>query len=1108
MSAKQIVKTQRSALTRAIAAAAALVPEATELEINQHLDYLVSRSEALEKCTTQLLAVLEQNTAANDLENVLQAEIDKMVEYQEKVDEAKSLLRARLRIRISPTETNNSEPTFAGNGSRSMPTVGECRQNAPVTTGIRTHEFQPEKFDGSDYLKFPAWRSEFGAIIDAHPTLDDTAKFAILRRSLSGHAADLLEGLHCTSSNYRSALELLDSTFGDPNLLLGLFVTKLYDLQHVSSPNSACYAELITKFDANQKGIRQIVSQLNGTVDLVSYFLAPSLLARVPDSVKMHWLGKYHEPEERFDIDALVTFLKNDLRNRKTGSLLKATATSSSEKNQGNLRFGKLDSANQKRRPSQPQKTTTSALVSNQEPRRTIKCIFCNEENHRLHTCKKFEELKLAERVEFAQKRFCCPYCLRHNNRYPCNWKSKCVQCNRDHHVLLCPKYKSESSAMLAQQRKSEPDQNMLQLVKVKMRCSDSKEIEVTALIDSGASSSWIRKDLASELDLPTIEQAPRVVQSLSSNQELDLHRTEVTLCSRESGETLLFRPWMFPGNGWRVYQPKVTDLPAEISRLSTFDAYGDNHIDIDILIGSDIAPRVLTGKSVVGFPMAIESIFGWVLWGPITPPPADEVCLLSSLPPRAEVLWEMEELGIKDAPTVQPVNILPRKIEQRYEICLPFLGDQKPANNQAETLKRQARNELKRNSEMTELYDANIHALLNDKVIEPVSHEPQDEAYYLPHRGIKQKNKLRVVFDASAKTRNRLSLNDCLQTGDNLLLLIPDVLTRFRERRYPCNGDLKAAFHQIAITPEDRRWLRFFHEGNAYQFTRLPFGIKPAPWLLLSTLHAHFDTLDPKLGNRLKNSFYCDDLVCSCDTLDEKEALLAAAQATLATVQMNLRVPESNHVLGMKWDKIDDCLSVDLDHFLEKAPLTKRGLLADFAAIFDPLGILAPYSLVAKQLFQSTWKMNLKWDDPLPPDLVDAWMSWRAAAPSVSIPRWFGGSFSMPIELHAFGDASSIAMGVAIYAVIPAISEVHLVSAKARLLPLKNPPTVPKAELTATLLTTRLVRHLVEVISNVKRVTIWTDSTTTLLDSQSSTPRGLHRQSCRRNQETLEHPA
>ena len=119
----------------------------------------------------------------------------------------------------------------------------------------------------------------------------------------------------------------------------------------------------------------------------------------------------------------------------------------------------------------------------------------------------------------------------------------------------------------------------MLQIVKVLVITPNQEEREVRALIDSGASSSWIKKGLADEMELPTVAQAPRIVQSLSSSQELELKRTEVTLRSRDSQKSLLFRPWVFPGQGWRLYQPTQPRLSGEISRFASFEVYDRSHL-------------------------------------------------------------------------------------------------------------------------------------------------------------------------------------------------------------------------------------------------------------------------------------------------------------------------------------------------------------------------------------------------------------------------------------------------------------------------------------------------------------------------------------------------
>lgn len=54
--------------------------------------------------------------------------------------------------------------------------------------------------------------------------------------------------------------------------------------------------------------------------------------------------------------------------------------------------------------------------------------------------------------------------------------------------------------------------------------------------------------------------------------------------------------------------------------------------------------------------------------------------------------------------------------------------------------------------------------------------------------------------------------------------------------------------------------------------------------------------------------------------------------------------------ILGLKWDKLRDTLSVPLS--TEKADNTKRGIPAKIARIYDPLGVASPP--------HTTWKVIL----------------------------------------------------------------------------------------------------------------------------------------------------
>ena len=118
---------------------------------------------------------------------------------------------------------------------------------------------------------------------------------------------------------------------------------------------------------------------------------------------------------------------------------------------------------------------------------------------------------------------------------------------------------------------------------------------------------------------------------------------------------------------------------------------------------------------------------------------------------------------------------------------------------------------------------------------------------------------------------------------------------------------------------------------------------------------------------------------------------------------------------MGMRSNEDADTLAVSFSQ--ESAALTKKGTLNKVAKVYDALGRASPTILERKFLYRSTSQENTfqerkAWDAELPQELAKHWKKWETNVPEkVELPRCF--------SLHAFGDASSQGVVVAVYAMV-----------------------------------------------------------------------------------------
>ncbi|UYV79957.1 hypothetical protein LAZ67_18001188 [Cordylochernes scorpioides] len=257
----------------------------------------------------------------------------------------------------------------------------------------------------------------------------------------------------------------------------------------------------------------------------------------------------------------------------------------------------------------------------------------------------------------------------------------------------------------------------------------------------------------------------------------------------------------------------------------------------IEVLIGADIAGRLLTDaqKRISSGLVAIRTKLGWTVMGKI--PPTDvrddtsSLCVTTLLSLDLENLWKLDAIGVSDAEVEKKTQSLQaemeeyfahtttRDIEGRYEVALHWVQDKEriPSNRDlAENQLSSVRRKLEEVGDMKE-YRQIFEECINQGIIEYSREDKLDGVHNRPHRPVYKRNsqtsKIRPVFNASARKRNKLSLNDSLDKGPNLIEIIPRLLNKFRKYELE-GGHLKSNWDSsrgLASAPESPPWGRWW---------------------------------------------------------------------------------------------------------------------------------------------------------------------------------------------------------------------------------------------------------------------------------------------------------
>ncbi|XP_055605703.1 uncharacterized protein LOC129753877 [Uranotaenia lowii] len=408
---------------------------------------------------------------------------------------------------------------------------------------------------------------------------------------------------------------------------------------------------------------------------------------------------------------------------------------------------------------------------------------------------------------------------------------------------------------------------------------------------------------------------------------------------------------------------------------------------------------------------------------------------------------------------------------------------------------------------------------------------------YYLPHHCVMKPDssttKLRVVFDASAKTTTSYSLNDVLMSPPTIQSSLFDIILKWRSHKYVYTADVQRMYRQVIVDDSHTKYQRCVWRDDKTQpirdleIFRVTYGIGPAGFLATRAMiqlandeqHRY-----PAASKVVRRAFYVDDVLSGGGTLAETKlqmneltALLredgfklhkfcANDPALLKDIppgdqekQLNFEDNDINGViktLGLLWDPVNDDFLFQVQPMKNENPPTKRPVLSEIARLFDPLGLLGPTVVLAKLVMQRLWQKQIRWDDLIPDEDHEMWKKLRLELCQINnmrIPRRTTIDDPITLDLHGFSDTSKYAYGCCVYLRSGSAAgsvEVRLLCGKSRVAPLKElnrkekenadttEMTIPRLELCAALLLSEQVQKVRETLEiGIENVILRSDS-------------------------------
>ncbi|KAK3736377.1 hypothetical protein QZH41_006148 [Actinostola sp. cb2023] len=964
-----------------------------------------------------------------------------------------------------------------------------------VDSERRSCTFKLEKpklpvFDG-DVRDYAIFRSDFNHAIGAkYPKRD---AITLLRTCLRDKPLELIKGI---GTDYDAAWEYLDSIYGDPRFVSDTITQDIVNFKGLQEGEDTRFCDLVHLV----KRCYNTLKEVGVPSDMDNSHMLSLIEQKMCVDDRKVWARDLEREKKPATLQALMSWMSVEMKSR-----MRATAP---------IRAGT------------PHKRTILNHVradednSNQPWRH--KCWLCQNSAHWPDQCQQFIALSIDDRIETAKANHVCFSCLKRASRNhtmdSCNRSRQCAktengeQCRHKHHPLL---HKS-TSVKIGVAMATNTEEAILPVLSANINNGNGLFKRGNVLLDSGAQISLIRQETAENLGLKGKDSSVTITKVGGQEETMKTKEYKVQLTSIDNNKKFTVKAIGIPRISDEIMTVKTKHIPVVFGLPNAKFHRSKGHVDL--LIGVDHAYMHAGETRQVGHLLARHSPIGWVVFGG-KPEESSDVNHILQVKYATSVdlcdFWTTEAMGVEVKPCVCDAGKLTQtereeariieescvKVENQWMIPYPWKKDPSLLpDNKALATKRLESTErrLKKNPGQGEAYNKQMEEMELMNFSRKLSKEEQ-EAYqgpvhYIPHHAVlrpdKKSTPVRIVFNSSSVYQGH-ALNDYWRKGPDLLNGIFGVVLRFREREVAVIGDISKMYHRILIPESDQQVHRFLWRARTCDGAN-SFEKK--------TAQVNKDDY-PQAAKVLTDNVYMDDICESVDTVQEARKLTEDIDKVLKTGGFNVKGWTSNKKLTEKVNKeMEKGMSVfqgeeekvlgilwnyktDKFHFRVKGnmvkladetsnipvTMTKRMILSQVARIYDPIGFAAAFIIRMKIGMQQLWQLGLDWDEELPPEVQNKWISLlqeMEELDNVSLERGlFATNAVEPPSLCVFADASQDAFGACAYIrhrKDDGTYAVKFIAAKSRVAPLKQ-LTIPRLELQAAVLATRLAKAICE---------------------------------------------